>query len=322
MGLKPDFLEALANTVMEHDKLQITNANMLLKEQDTSMFALCSPRIVHKSGQQSDVKVNGLPNRDAVADYQGSSDVQRPLHVQVNGFGKAPSQSISSSTLSTPLQPSPSLITLQEGCISAASSSQSSQTLVSPTPAPSPNSGSKAQPTSSKPPGTVGTPVLAYSFRSSLPTPSQASRREVEVTRRKTVVDKIVKGKERNAFKFFVFGFESQTPTQLAMAARRLKSVAEEKLPRHVLTRVYGEEESRNAKKRATQSLLMRQSRPSSYLDGDDSTDLSDIEVKEKVDTIASKWGQVKASVSSAMAKNAVEIESSIRHVCDLSSFA
>ncbi|KAK6055436.1 hypothetical protein COOONC_07059 [Cooperia oncophora] len=200
MGLKPDFLEAFANTVMEHDKLQITNANMLLKEQDSSMFALCSPRIVHKSGPQSDVKINGLPNRDEVSDvYQGSSDVQRPLHVQVNGFGKAPSQSVPSSSLSTPLQPSPSPLTLQEGCISAASSSQSLKSLASPTPVPSPSSGSKAQPAISKTTGAVGA-------SSSSQAASQASRREAEVTRRKTVVDKIVKGKERNAFKFFVFG--------------------------------------------------------------------------------------------------------------------
>ncbi|VDO30835.1 unnamed protein product, partial [Haemonchus placei] len=130
MGLKPDFLEAFANTVMEHDKLQITNASMLLKEQDSSVFALCSPRIVQKTGQQSDVKVNGLPSRDAVSDvYQGSSDVQRPLHVQVNGFGKAPSQHVPSSSLSTPLQPSPSPVTLHEGCNSAASSSQSYKTI-------------------------------------------------------------------------------------------------------------------------------------------------------------------------------------------------
>ncbi|KAK5980253.1 hypothetical protein GCK32_000945 [Trichostrongylus colubriformis] len=315
MGLKPDFLEAFANTVMEHDKLQITNANMLLKEQDSAMFALCSPRIVHKTGQQSDVKVNGIPNRDAVSDvYLGSSDVQRPLHVQVNGFGKAPSQCALSSSSSMPFQPSPSIVTLQEGCISAAGSSQSSKTLASTTPVPSPGSGSKVQIASTKPSGAAGAP-------SSLPTTSQASRREVEVTRRKTVVDKIVKGKERNAFKFFVFGFESQTPTQLAVAARRLKSVAEEKLPRHVLTRVYGEEEAKTAKKRSVPAPSARQNRPTSSQEGDDSTDLSDIEVKEKVDSTASKWGQVKAAMSSAMAKNAVEIESTSRHVEDLDGF-
>uniref|UniRef100_A0A7I4Y8L1 ANK_REP_REGION domain-containing protein n=1 Tax=Haemonchus contortus TaxID=6289 RepID=A0A7I4Y8L1_HAECO len=315
MGLKPDFLEAFANTVMEHDKLQITNASMLLKEQDSSVFALCSPRIVQKTGQQSDVKVNGLPSRDAVSDvYQGSSDVQRPLHVQVNGFGKGPSQHVPSSSLSTPLQPSPSPVTLQEGCNSAASSSQSYKTIASPTPVPSPSSGSKLQPSLPKPQGDAGP-------SSSLSTSSQATRREVEVTRRKTVVDKIVKGKERNAFKFFVHGFESQTPTQLAMAARRLKNVAEEKLPRHVLTRVYGEEETRTSKKRSTQTLLMRQNRPSSLMEGDDSTDLSDVEVKEKFDSVALKWGHFKASVSSAMARNAVEIESGSRHVEDLDGY-
>ncbi|KAK6055435.1 hypothetical protein COOONC_07058 [Cooperia oncophora] len=105
------------------------------------------------------------------------------------------------------------------------------------------------------------------------------------------------------------------------MAARRLKSVADEKLPRHVLTRVYGEEESKSSKRRITQTLLLRHSRPASNLDGDDSTDLSDIEIKEKVDTVASKWGQFKATMSSAFARNAVEIESGSRQVEDLDGF-
>ncbi|KIH54913.1 hypothetical protein ANCDUO_14937 [Ancylostoma duodenale] len=85
----PDFLEAFANTVMEHEKLQITDATMLLKEHESSVFNIGSPRIVHKTAQQSDVKLNGLPTKEPVTDvFEGSSDLQRPLHVQVNGFGK------------------------------------------------------------------------------------------------------------------------------------------------------------------------------------------------------------------------------------------
>ncbi|KAJ1349518.1 hypothetical protein KIN20_005100 [Parelaphostrongylus tenuis] len=147
-----------------------------------------------------------------------------------------------------------------------------------------------------------------------------ASRREVEVTRRKTVVDKIVKGKEANAFKFFVSGFESQTPTQLAVAARRLKSTAEDKMPRHMVTRVYGEEETRIVKRRSEQPQLAQ---PNKNLNEeyDDSTDLSDVEVKEKVDSVAVKWNQVKVEVSTEMAKNAVQVENAVRHIEDLDGY-
>lgn len=314
MGLKPDFLEALANTVMEHDKIQITNANMLLKERDSSTFCLGSPRI-EKTGLQAEVKVNGLSNSEDVADfYQGSSDVQKPLHVQVNGFGKASGQSLPSSSLSATYPISPSPVASQDGCSSAANSLVSGKSLASPALVLTPSSGSKIQPTFPKLPPAAGDP-------SALATSTTASRREVEVTRRKTVVDKIVKGKERNAFRFFVSGFETQTPTQLAMTARRLKSTAEEKMPKHMITRIYGEEEARNVKKRITPAQLARPTRPVPDSDGDYSTDLSDIEIQEKVDSVSTKWGHVKAAVCSDMKRNAVEIENASRNVEDVDGF-
>lgn len=66
------------------------------------------------------------------------------------------------------------------------------------------------------------------------------------------------------------------------MAARRMKSTAEEKMPRHMVTRVYGEEEAKVVKKRSVQTQLPRPRPIALSQEYDDSTDLSDIEVKEK----------------------------------------
>ncbi|ETN71162.1 hypothetical protein NECAME_00851 [Necator americanus] len=313
MGLKPDFLEAFASTVMEHEKLQITDATMLLKEQESSVFNIGSPQIVHKTGQHSDVKLNGLPNKDPTNDVnQSSSDVQRPLHVQVNGFGKAPAQPLSSSSAhGTHFPPSPAPSRDDK---SATSSLGSAKALVSPPPVPSPSSRSKTQPPPQNPPGITGAsgPLLPN---------ATTSRREVEVTRRKTVVDKINKGREHNAFTFFVSGFESQTATQLAMAARRLKSVAEEKMPRHMVTKVFGEDEARIVKKRSAQVQLPRPRPLLTSQEYDDSTDLSDIEVKEKVETVVTKYGLMKATMSYKMAENSMQIENISRQVEDLDGF-
>lgn len=74
------------------------------------------------------------------------------------------------------------------------------------------------------------------------------------------------------------------------MTARRLKSTAEEKMPKHMITRIYGEEEARNVKKRITPAQLARPTRPVPDSDGDYSTDLSDIEIQEKwVDSVVSR---------------------------------
>ncbi|KAL6728816.1 hypothetical protein Aduo_010551 [Ancylostoma duodenale] len=313
MGLKPDFLEAFANTVMEHEKLQITDATMLLKEHESSVFNIGSPRIVHKTAQQSDVKLNGLPTKEPVTDvFEGSSDLQRPLHVQVNGFGKAPHQSLSSSS-GNAAHFSASPATSRDG-LSANNSLGSVKTLVSPPPVQSPSYVTKPQQPVQNPPGIIGSsgPLLL---------PSATSRREVEVTRRKTVVDKINKGREHNAFTFFVSGFESQTPTQLAMAARRMKSTAEERMPRHMVTRVYGEEEAKVVKKRSAQTQLPRPRPIVPSQEYDDSTDLSDVEVKEKVETVTVKYGQMKATMSYKMAGNSVQVENISRQVEDLDGF-
>ncbi|KAE9420172.1 hypothetical protein Angca_001174 [Angiostrongylus cantonensis] len=315
MGLKPVFLRVLAYTVMEDEKFLFTDAEMLLKKQDSPMFPVCSPRVVHKTGQSPSVKLNGLPSKDPVPKVcDGTNEAQRPLHIHVNGFGKPSTvDKQSSSSHSFPsVQYSSSSATSNDGCSSAVSTLESVKRPV-PSPLPSPSCASNVRSTTKNPPGVSGTsgPLIPSSF---------ASRREVEVTRRKTVVDKIIKGREANAFKFFVSGFESQTPTQLAVAARRLKSAAEEKMPRHMVMRIYGEEEARNVKKRLGQPQF---SRPNRYVNQeyDDSTDLSDVEVKDKVDSVALKWNQVKVAVSSDMAKNAVQVENAVRQIEDLDGF-
>ncbi|VDN26840.1 unnamed protein product [Cylicostephanus goldi] len=77
------------------------------------------------------------------------------------------------------------------------------------------------------------------------------------------------------------------------MAARRLKSVAEEKMPRHMLTRVYGEEEGKVVKKRSVVQQHLPRPRPmASNQEYDDSTDLSDVEVKEKAPIVADGLNQ------------------------------
>lgn len=312
MGLKPDFLEALAITVMEHDKLHTTSEDMHLKGQESS-FPLCSPRVVCKTGQQADIKVNGLPSREPVFNaYEGSSDLQRPLHVHVNGFGKTQSHSFSSPSFSVPCQATPSPTEVLDG--PSGTSLQTVRAIVSPPPVPPPSMENKG-------PSTIVREPLAAETTSASVISNAASRREVEVTRRKTVVDKIVRGKERNAFKFFVSGFETQTPTQLAVATRRLKALAEEKMPKSMLVRVYGEEDAKGVKKRTIQQQPKRTCRSTPSQECDDSTDLSDVEVKERVDSFVVKWGQFKAAVSSDMEKNAVEIENTSRHVEDLDGF-
>ncbi|CAJ0600269.1 unnamed protein product [Cylicocyclus nassatus] len=237
-----------------------------------------------------------------------------PLHVQVNGFGKAPLQPASSSSAHAVQFSSSS--TSRDGFAPPSSSLGSVKAMVSPPPVSSPSF-------SARPPlPPVNTPGVSGTTSGPLVHSTASSRREVEVTRRKTVVDKINKGREHNAFTFFVSGFESQTPTQLAMAARRLKSVAEEKMPRHMLTRVYGEEEGKVVKKRSVVQQHLPRPRPmASNQEYDDSTDLSDVEVKEKVETITVKYGQLKASVSYKMAENSVQMENIARQVEDLDGF-
>ncbi|KIH61263.1 hypothetical protein ANCDUO_08469 [Ancylostoma duodenale] len=105
------------------------------------------------------------------------------------------------------------------------------------------------------------------------------------------------------------------------MAARRMKSTAEERMPRHMVTRVYGEEEAKVVKKRSAQTQLPRPRPIVPSQEYDDSTDLSDVEVKEKVETVTVKYGQMKATMSYKMAGNSVQVENISRQVEDLDGF-
>uniref|UniRef100_A0A1I7XTU5 HUN domain-containing protein n=1 Tax=Heterorhabditis bacteriophora TaxID=37862 RepID=A0A1I7XTU5_HETBA len=295
MGLKPNSVTYLTKSVMEHEQSLINDTNMLLK--DSTSFPNGSPLLGNLPSEKDDLnrKSNGvskLPNGST--DCSGLiSDVQKPLYVQINGFNKSlPLDSPQSHVVSPTLPILNSSVSHLSPCLprNLSLSLETNFNDVTSKNIPGTSSTSISPMSLSNSKNSCGAPGPSgiRPLLNSGPPRSQNSnpRRDIEVTKRRTITDKINRCKEQKCFDFIIPQCEAQSSTQLAMIVRRYKKCNNEDMPKLIRKYVYDEDE---IDKKAS---LAAEAPAGQY---DDLTDMSDVETdNRRIEVGALRWNEEK----------------------------
>ncbi|CAI4230651.1 unnamed protein product [Auanema sp. JU1783] len=132
------------------------------------------------------------------------------------------------------------------------------------------------------------------------------SRKDIEVSKRRQVADKISRFKDQGSISYLVPQCESLTPIQLAIMTRTMK----DSLPNNMRKYVFGEDEP---PKKVLKTLP-------SIGDVDEMTDLSDMEMEEPENILQSsvRWAPEKVRYGGADARLVAELEDRYSHMQDL----